>query len=110
MTRLTQGTTSSQTQRSRRKVTQRVVNAQRLIDAIGTDADLDHALAYLAALHSEPQWPDFMNSLTGAVEDAAKIKFEAIQARAKKLGGVQQLTSEDIEGLSFEQIKDLRGY
>ena len=95
---------------TRRKVTQRVVNAQRLIDAIGTDADLDHALAYLAALHSEPQWSDFMNSLTGAVEDAAKIKFEAIQARAKKLGGVQQLTSEDIEGLSFEQIKELRGY
>jgi hypothetical protein len=36
-------------------------------------------------------------------------KFEATQAKAKR-DGVDTLTKEDIEGLSSEQIKQLRGY
>ena len=36
-------------------------------------------------------------------------KFEAAQAKAKR-DGVDTLTKEDIEGLSSEQIKQLRGY
>jgi hypothetical protein len=36
-------------------------------------------------------------------------KFKAAQAKAK-LSGVDTLTQEDIEGLSYEQIKQLRGY
>jgi hypothetical protein len=39
----------------------------------------------------------------------AEAKFEAVQVKAKKLG-VHQLTQEDIEGLSYDQIKQLRGY
>ena len=48
--------------------------------------------------------------LTGAVEQEAEVKFKAAQAKAKKLGGPQKLTREDIDGLSNEQIKQLRGY
>ena len=39
-----------------------------------------------------------------------EAKFKAAQAKAEKLGGVDKLTSEDIEGLSGEQLKQLRGY
>ncbi len=43
------------------------------------------------------------------VATAAEAKFKAAQAKAKK-NGVQTLTREDIDGLSYEQIKQLRGY
>jgi hypothetical protein len=39
----------------------------------------------------------------------AEAKFKAAQEKAK-LSGVHTLTQEDIEGLSSEQIKELRGY
>jgi hypothetical protein len=44
-----------------------------------------------------------------SVETEADSKFKAAQAKAAKVG-VQKLTQEDIEGLSNEQIKQLRGY
>jgi hypothetical protein len=47
---------------------------------------------------------------TGAVDQDAEVKFKAAEAKAKKLGGVHKLTQEDIDGLSSEQIKQLRGY
>lgn len=45
----------------------------------------------------------------GAVGQEAEVKFKAAQAKAK-LGGVETLTQKDIDGLSLEQIKQLRGY
>jgi hypothetical protein len=39
----------------------------------------------------------------------AEAKFKAAQAKAAKVG-VENLTERDIDGLSFEQIKQLRGY
>jgi hypothetical protein len=39
----------------------------------------------------------------------AEAKFEAAQAKARR-DGVETLTQKDIEGLSLEQIKQLRGY
>ena len=74
---------------ARRQADERALNARRLISAIGTDEDLDHALAYLDTLRTERQWPDFVKMLTGAVEQEAEIKFKAAQAKAKKLGGPQ---------------------
>ena len=47
---------------------------------------------------------------TGSVEQSSDGKLKAAQAKAKKLGGVQNLTSEDVAGLSREQLKKLRGY
>ena len=44
------------------------------------------------------------------VGTGAEAKFKAAQAKAEKLGGVDKLTSEDIEGLSGEQLRQLRGY
>ena len=46
---------------------------------------------------------------SGGVGQDAEAKFKAAQAKAK-LGGVHTLTKEDIDGLSPEQIKELRGY
>jgi hypothetical protein len=46
---------------------------------------------------------------TSALEQESQAKFKAAQAKAK-LGGVDTLTQKDIEGLSHEQIKQLRGY
>jgi hypothetical protein len=43
------------------------------------------------------------------VGQGAEAKFKAAQAKAK-LHGVHTLTQKDIEGLSYEQIKELRGY
>jgi hypothetical protein len=43
------------------------------------------------------------------VGQEAEVKFKAAQAKAAKVG-VENLTERDIDGLSFEQIKQLRGY
>jgi hypothetical protein len=45
----------------------------------------------------------------GVVGTGADAKFKAAKAKAEQLG-VDKLTSEDIEGLSQEQLKQLRGY
>jgi len=45
----------------------------------------------------------------GSVNAQTESKFKAAQTKADKVG-VQELTQEDIEGLSYEQIKQLRGY
>ena len=47
---------------------------------------------------------------SGAVEPGSEAKLKAAQAKAQKLGGVEKLTSEDVDGLSREQLKKLRGY
>jgi hypothetical protein len=45
----------------------------------------------------------------GTLEQEREAKFSAAQAKAKR-EGVEALTSEDIDGLSLEQIKKIRGY
>jgi hypothetical protein len=45
----------------------------------------------------------------GSVETESDSKFKAAQAKAEKIG-IDKLTREDIEGLSDEQIKQLREY
>ena len=88
----------------------RVLSAHRLIRVIGTNDDLENALANMEALRAKPEWPDVVKILTDAVEQEAEVKLEAAQAKAKQLGGVHELTREDIEDLSDEQLKKLRGY
>jgi hypothetical protein len=46
---------------------------------------------------------------TSGSEQKIETKFAAAQARAKR-DGVDALTKEDIDGLSSEQLKQLRGY
>ena len=43
------------------------------------------------------------------VEQAREAKFKAAQEKAKR-EGVNSLTREDIDGLTPEQLKELRGY
>lgn len=50
------------------------------------------------------------SSENAAPETEAHAKFEAARAKADRLGGVHHLTQADIEGLSYEQIQQLRGY
>jgi hypothetical protein len=52
---------------------------------------------------------DFRAECKDVVVAGAEDKFKAAQAKAQK-NGVEKLTQEDIEGLSIEQIKKLRGY
>jgi hypothetical protein len=47
--------------------------------------------------------------VTAPVKQDADARFKAVQAKAKRVG-VERLTQKDIEGLSYEQIKQLRGY
>ena len=46
---------------------------------------------------------------SGTIEQETEGNFKAAESKAKR-EGVHSLTSEDIEGLSDEQIKQLRGY
>jgi hypothetical protein len=46
---------------------------------------------------------------TGPVEQKSEAKLKAAQAKADKLA-VLKLTQQDIDGLSREQLKQLRGY
>ena len=46
---------------------------------------------------------------TGNVAQELEAKFKAAQAKATKVG-VENLTKEDIDGLSSAQLKELRGY
>ena len=46
---------------------------------------------------------------TDKVEQELVVKFKAAQAKATKVG-VENLTKEDIDGLSSAQLKELRGY
>jgi hypothetical protein len=48
-------------------------------------------------------------ALSSSAEQAPDAKFKAAQDKAEKIG-VHQLTQEDIEGLNYDQIKQLRGY
>jgi hypothetical protein len=52
---------------------------------------------------------DYPSASLGAVGQESDAKLKAAQAKAK-LKGVDALTQEDIEGLSREQLKELRGY
>ena len=94
----------------RHEANDRTINARSLIRAIGTDDDLANALAYLQTLRTEPKWQDFVKRFSSVVHDEAEVRLKAAQAKAKKLGGPHKLDQEDIDGLSFEQIKQLRGY
>ena len=52
---------------------------------------------------------DFNAECKDVGEQGAETKFKAAQAKAQR-DGVETLTQKDIEGLSLDQIKQLRGY
>jgi hypothetical protein len=59
---------------------------------------------------SSPRWATVKGEAnTPAVKRVSQTKFKDAQAKAEKVG-VENLTSEDIAGLTPAQIKELRGY
>jgi hypothetical protein len=63
----------------------------------------------VTTLGAGPRGSDHPSASLGAVGQEPNAKFRAAQAKAK-LEGVDALTREDIEDLSREQLKKLRGY
>jgi hypothetical protein len=59
---------------------------------------------------ASPRWATVKRGAsTGTVEQDSQARFKVAQAKAAKLG-VHTLTSADIEGLSPDQLKQIRGY
>jgi hypothetical protein len=63
---------------------------------------------------SSPRWATIKSNAkreagTGTANQDAQSKLKLAQAKAEKIG-VENLTSEDIAGLTAEQLKLLRGY
>ena len=56
-----------------------------------------------------PRWATVKGKDCVAVKPDPQAKFKAAQAKATKIG-VENLSKEDVEGLSLAQIKELRGY
>ena len=89
-----------------------------VLDAVGNCAVVDYEPSASTGLKIIEQSLDYAEckdvvekeALIGAVEPGAEDKFKAVRAKAEKLGGVHKLTAKDIEGLTIEQIKQLRGY
>lgn len=56
-----------------------------------------------------PRWATIKGKDHVAAKPDPQAKFKAAQAKAKEVG-VENLSKEDVEGLSLAQIKELRGY
>jgi hypothetical protein len=91
-----------------------------VLDAVGNcavvDAKPDDGLKIIGDSGGYASWESANKALKDAkakckdvVGAGVEAKFEAAQAKAKK-NGVETLTRDDIDGLSHEQIKQLRGY
>jgi hypothetical protein len=91
-----------------------------VLDAVGNcavvDAKPEDGLKIIGDSGGYASWESANKALEdskakckGVVGAGTDAKFKAAQVKAKR-DGVQTLTQKDIEGLSYEQIKQLRGY
>ena len=92
-----------------------------VVDTVGNCAIVDDKPAdgleilgdrdgYASSASADKALKDAKAKCKGVVGTGAQAKLKAAMAKAEKLGGVQKLTRQDIEGLSYEQLKQLRGY
>jgi hypothetical protein len=58
---------------------------------------------------SSPRWATVKGKDRPAPKPDSEAKFKAAKAKAEKVG-VENLSKEDVEGLTLAQIKELRGY
>jgi hypothetical protein len=59
---------------------------------------------------SSPRWATAKpKANTGVVKRDTQAKFKEVQAKAAEVG-VENLTNEDIDGLTLAEVKQLRGY
>jgi hypothetical protein len=89
-----------------RKNAERARLGRRIVSSIGTDEDLENALRNIKEIQSKPP---VVKMLSDAIEQQSEINFRAVQEKSNKVG-VYRLTREDIDTLTHEQIKQLRGY
>jgi hypothetical protein len=91
-----------------------------VLDAVGNcaviDAKPEDGLKIIGDSGGYASWESANKAMKDAKAKCKDIvgagvatKFEAAEAKAKK-NGVETLTRDDIDGLSYEQIKQLRGY
>ena len=59
--------------------------------------------------HASPRWAAVKGKNGTLVKQDPQAKFKAAQAKAAKVG-VENLSEEDVDGLSPAQLKELRGY
>lgn len=59
--------------------------------------------------HTSPRWATIKGKERPAPKPDPEAKFKAAQAKAAKVG-VENLSKEDIDGLTLAQLKELRGY
>lgn len=58
---------------------------------------------------TSPRWAAVKEKDRTVVKQDPQAKFEAAKAKATKVG-VENLSKEDVDGLSLAQLKELRGY
>ena len=58
---------------------------------------------------SSPRWATTKRKDRAVAKPDPEAKFKAAQAKAAKVG-VENLSKEDVEGLTLAQLKELRGY
>ena len=58
---------------------------------------------------ASPRWAAVNGKDRTVVKQDPQAKFKAAQAKAAKVG-VENLSNEDVDGLSLAQLKELRGY
>jgi hypothetical protein len=56
-----------------------------------------------------PRWATVKSKDRAAPKPDPQAKFKAAKAKAEKVG-VENLSKEDVDGLTLAQIKELRGY
>jgi len=59
--------------------------------------------------HASPRWAAVKGNDRTLVKQDPQARFKAAQAKAAKVG-VENLSKEDVDGLSPAQLKELRGY
>lgn len=59
--------------------------------------------------HPSPRWIAITGNDRTVIQQDPQSKFEAAQAKAAKVG-VENLSEEDLDGLTIAQLKELRGY
>jgi hypothetical protein len=58
---------------------------------------------------TSPRWAAAKGKGRTVVKQDPQAKFKATQEKAAKVG-VENLSKEDVDGLSLAQLKELRGY
>jgi hypothetical protein len=83
------------------------MNSPPVQDAKQANVGSEPPLSSSPSALSDDEWNTRV--LSESIESDTEMKFETVRAKAEKVG-VGRLTQADIEGLSFDQIKQLRGY